>query len=122
MTSLTLYILFIPILGGLLLGLNLLLAPHNPYQEKKTSFECGFSSFLGQNRTQFHISFFIFGILFLLFDLEILLAYPYALSSYNNNVYGLIIILIFFVILTVGFAVELGKGALKINSRQVTTK
>jgi NADH-ubiquinone oxidoreductase chain 3 len=120
MTSLTLYILFIPILGGLLLGLNLLLAPHNPYQEKKTSFECGFSSFLGQNRTQFHISFFIFGILFLLFDLEILLAYPYALSSYNNNIYGLIIILIFFVILTVGFAVELGKGALKINSRQVT--
>lgn len=57
-------------------------------------------------------------ILFLLFDLEILLAYPYALSVYNNNIYGLIVILIFFGVLTVGFAVELGKGALKINSRQ----
>lgn len=88
------------------------------YQEKKTSFECGFHSFLGQNRKEFNIMFFVFALLFLLFDLEILLAYPYALSTYNNNIYGLIVILIFFLVLTVGFAVELGKGALKINSRQ----
>jgi NADH-ubiquinone oxidoreductase chain 3 len=54
----------------------------------------------------------------MLFDLEILLAYPYALSTYINNVYGLIVLLIFFGVLTVGFCVELGKGALHINSRQ----
>src|SRR6266700_3920243 len=74
--------------------------------------------FLGQNRTQFSISFFIFALLFLLFDLEILLVYPYIVSGYTNDIYGLIIMLIFFVLLTLGFAFELGKNALKIDSRQ----
>jgi len=116
------YLIIIPILAIILLGVNLILAPHNPYQEKKTSFECGFHSFLGQNRKEFNIMFFVFSLLFLLFDLEILLGYPYALSTYVNNAYGLIILLIFFGVLTVGFTVELGKGALKINSRQKINK
>ena len=81
-----------PILALLLLGINLLLSPHNPYQEKNSAFECGFHSFLGQNKMQFSISYFIFALLFLLFDLEILLVYPYVVSSYANGLYGLIII------------------------------
>ena len=76
---------------------------------------------MGQNRTQFSISFFIFGLLFLLFDLEILLVYPYVVSAYTNDVYGLIIMLIFFLALTLGFSFELGKNALKIDSRQTKT-
>jgi NADH-ubiquinone oxidoreductase chain 3 len=96
-----------------------LFAPHNPYQEKDSAFECGFHSFLGQNRTQFSISFFIFALLFLLFDLEILLVYPYTVSAYFNNIYGLIIMLLFFIILTLGFIFELGKNALKIDSKQI---
>ena len=94
-------------------------APHNAYQEKDSAFECGFHSFLGQNRTQFSISFFIFALLFLLFDLEILLVYPYVVSSYTNGIYGLMLMLIFFLVLTLGFAFELGKNALKIDSRQM---
>jgi NADH-ubiquinone oxidoreductase chain 3 len=88
------------------------------YQEKDSVFECGFHSFLGQNRTQFSISFFIFALLFLLFDLEILLIYPYVVSGYTNGIYGLVIMLVFFLALTLGFAFELGKNALKIDSRQ----
>lgn len=118
MTSITFFFIFIPILAGLLLAVNLLLAPHNSYQEKASAFECGFHSFLGQNRTQFSISFFIFALLFLLFDLEILLVYPYVVSAYANSLYGLVIMLIFFLALTLGFAFELGKNALKIDSRQ----
>jgi NADH-ubiquinone oxidoreductase chain 3 len=118
MTSTTFFIIFIPILAILLLAINLLLAPHNPYQEKDSVFECGFHSFLGQNRTQFSISFFIFGLLFLLFDLEILLVYPYSVSSYTNDIYGLVIMMVFFVLLTLGFIFELGKNALTIESRQ----
>lgn len=118
MTSTTFFIIFIPILAILLLAINLLLAPHNPYQEKDSVFECGFHSFLGQNRTQFSISFFIFGLLFLLFDLEILLVYPYSVSSYTNDIYGLVIMMVFFVLLTLGFIFELGKNALTIDSRQ----
>ena len=119
MTSQTFFFLFIPILAIVLLSINLILAPHNPYEEKDSAFECGFHSFLGQNRSEFSISFFIFALLFLLFDLEILLVYPYVVSSYVNGVFGLIIMLVFFIILTLGFAFELGKNALTIESRQI---
>lgn len=118
MTSTTFFFIFIPLLAIILLAVNLIFAPHNPYQEKSGAFECGFSSFLGQNRSQFSISFFIYALLFLLFDLEILLIFPYAVSAYTNGVYGLFIMLIFFLVLTLGFVFELGKGALKIGSRQ----
>ncbi len=122
MTSTTFFFIFIPLLAIILLAVNLIFAPHNPYQEKDSAFECGFHSFLGQNRTQFSISFFIFALLFLLFDLEILLVYPYVVSAYTNGIYGLVIMLIFFLALTLGFAFELGKNALKIESRQTIVK
>src|SRR3978361_2064370 len=121
MTSTTFFIIFIPILAIILLAVNLILAPHNPYEEKDSVFECGFHSFLGQNRTQFSVSFFIFGLLFLLFDLEILLVYPYSVSSYTNDIYGLVIMMVFFVLLTLGFIFELGKNALTIDSRQTSS-
>ena len=119
MTGITFFIIFVPILSIILLAVNLLFATHNPYDEKRSTFECGFHSFLGQNRTQFNISFFIFALLFLLFDLEILLIYPYSVSHYTNELYGLIIMLIFFIILTIGFTFEFGKKALKIDSKQL---
>lgn len=118
MTSQTFFLIFIPILAIILLAVNLIFAPHNPYQEKDSAFECGFHSFLGQNRSEFSISFFIFALLFLLFDLEILLVYPYIVSGYVNEGFGLTIMLIFFLVLTLGFAFELGKKALSIDSRQ----
>jgi len=118
MNSFIIYILFVIFVAVLLLTLNVLLSSHNPYMEKKTAFECGFHSFLGQNRTQFTISFFIFALLFLLFDLEILLIYPYTVSAYNNSAYGLLIMLIFFLLLTGGLVFELGKKALTIYSKQ----
>ena len=121
MTTTTFFLFLIPVLGIILLLVNLILSPHNPYQEKDSAFECGFHSFLGQNRTQFSISFFIFALLFLLFDLEILLVYPYVVSAYTNGIYGLMVMLIFFLVLTLGFAFELGKNALKIDSRQMYT-
>src|SRR5213080_4861822 len=119
MTNTILFFIFIPLLAFILLMINLILSPHNPYKEKDSVFECVFHSFLGQNRTQFSISFFIFALLFLLFDLEILLVYPYVVSAYTNSVYGLFIMLIFFLVLILGFVFELGKNALKIESRQM---
>ena len=121
MSSITFFFLFIPLLVFILLAINLIFAPHNPYPQKDSPFECGFSSYLGQNRTQFSISFFIFALLFLLFDLEILLVYPYIVSAYNNSIYGLVNMLIFFLVLTLGFAFELGKKALSIDSRQTSS-
>lgn len=120
MTSTTFFIIFIPVLAILLLSINLVLAPHNPYQEKDCPFECGFNSFRGQNRTEFSISFFIFGLLFLLFDLEILLLYPYCVSSYHNYSYGLISYLAVNIFVGGGLVFEIAKGALVIDSKQVT--
>nr|YP_010554552.1 NADH dehydrogenase subunit 3 [Cordyceps farinosa]UYO78910.1 NADH dehydrogenase subunit 3 [Cordyceps farinosa] len=118
MSGTTFLFIFVCVIAILFLALNFLLAPHNPYQEKYSIFECGFHSFLGQNRTQFGVKFFIFALVYLLLDLEILVIYPYGLSSYENGIYGLIIVLLFIGIITAGFVFELGKGALKIDSRQ----
>ena len=118
MSGTTFLFIFVSIIAILFLALNFILAPHNPYQEKYSIFECGFHSFLGQNRTQFGVKFFIFALVYLLLDLEILVIYPFGLSSYENGIYGLIIVLLFIGIITAGFVFELGKGALKIESRQ----
>lgn len=66
----------------------------------------------GQTRTPFSIQYYLVGILFLVFDLEILLLYPIAVTLYNVSVYGFWIAIIFFTVLTLGFVYELGKGAL----------
>ena len=118
MTTTTFFLFLIPILAIVLLAVNLILSPHNPYQEKYSIFECGFHSFLGQNRMQFGIKFFIVAILYLIFDIEILVMYPFAMSMDINNIYGLSIVLIFIFVITAGFVFELGKNALKIDSRQ----
>lgn len=114
----TFLFIFVTALSLVFLLLNFIFAPHNPYQEKYSIFECGFHSFLGQNRTQFGVKFFIFALVYLLLDLEIVMIYPFAVSEYENGVYGLIVVLIFIVIITVGFIFELGKNALKIESKQ----
>ena len=121
MSSMTFFFILVLIITLLFLVLNFALAPHNPYQEKYSIFECGFHSFLGQNRTQFGIKFFIFGLVYLLLDLEIISIYPYGVSEYDNGIYGLAIVLIFTLIVTVGFVFELSKNALKIESRQSLT-
>jgi NADH-ubiquinone oxidoreductase chain 3 len=118
MNSTAIYIVLVPIISLVLLAINFAFASHTPYNEKNSVFECGFHSFLGQNRSQFNISFFIFALLFLLFDLEILLIFPYAVSADINEAYGLSIMLVFFLALTLGFTYELGKNALSIDSRQ----
>ena len=118
MSSMTFFILFVCIIAILFLAINLIFAPHNPYQEKYSIFECGFHSFLGQNRTQFGVKFFIFALVYLLLDLEILLTFPFAVSGYVNNIYGLVVTLGFIGIITIVFIYELGKSALKIDSRQ----
>jgi hypothetical protein len=51
-------------------------------------------------------------------DIEIVLIYPFSVSAYNNGIHGLLIMLIFFLLLTIGFIFELGKNALRIDSKQ----
>ena len=112
MNTITLLFLFVPVLVVILLMANVLLAAHRPDAEKVTAYECGFSPIYGQTRAPFSIQYYLVGILFLIFDLEILLLSPVAVTLYNVSVYGFWIAIIFFTVLTLGFVYELGKGAL----------
>ncbi|KAF2135787.1 uncharacterized protein K452DRAFT_330039 [Aplosporella prunicola CBS 121167] len=116
MQTFTYFTAFIFIVATLLLSLNFTLAPHFPYLKKRDPFECGYIGFQ-MTRLPFNISFFLYALLFLLFDLEILLAYPFALSIFINTIFGLITVLVFFLLLTIGFVFELGKEALTIKSK-----
>ena len=57
-------------------------------------------------------------LLFLIFDLEILLVYPYASDMQILGVYGYWILTIFFVVLTIGFVYEFGSGALYFTDKR----
>ena len=114
MNNILMLFIFVPILSVALLALNLFLAPSNPDEAKVSPFECGINPILGQTRSTFHIHFFIVALLFLVFDLEVLLLYPLAVTLYQVSVYGFTIALIFFIVLTIGFILEIGSGAIKI--------
>lgn len=113
MNALIILFIFVPILALILLALNLLFSVHKPDSEKLTSYECGFSPIHGQTRTPFSVQFYLVAILFLVFDLELLVLYPITVSLYEVGTLGFWVVLIFFGILTVGFVYELGSGALK---------
>ena len=116
MNNILMLFIFVPILTGILLLLNFLLAPKNAYESKVSAYECGFSPIYGQTRNVFYINFYIVAMLFLIFDLEILLLFPIAVTLYNISVFGFTIALIFFIVLTIGFILEIGSGAISMAS------
>jgi NADH-ubiquinone oxidoreductase chain 3 len=121
MNILIILFIFIPFLAAVLLLLNLLLAPSRPDAEKVLTYECGFSPILGQTRNTFHISFFLIALAFLILDLEILLFFPISVSFSQVGIFGLVIGLIFFLILTLGYAVEILAGNLKVSNSSLIT-
>ena len=122
MNNLIILFIFVPILSLILLDLNFLFAVHRPDEQKVSAYECGFKEIPGQTRSTFQIHFFVVGLLFLIFDLEILLLFPIALTLYNVSIFGFSIAIIFFLVLTVGFVLEIGSGAIKLTSLDVKEK
>lgn len=118
MPGMTLIFLIVPVLVAVLLGLNLLLAVHRPDSEKVTPYECGFSPIHGQTRAPFSIQYYLVGILFLVFDLEILLFYPLVATLYEVSQYGFWTAMIFFGVLTVGFVYEISRGVLHFTDQR----
>jgi NADH-ubiquinone oxidoreductase chain 3 len=108
--------LFVSILALAFLAINFLFATHNSYQEKDSIFECGFHSFRDQNRQPFHVLFYMYAMLYLLFDLELTLIGPYTVSQFTNGPYGFVIMALFTGILCVGLIYEIGQSALEISS------
>ena len=57
--------------------------------------------------------------LFLVFDLEILLLFPIAVTLYQVSTFGFSIAIIFFIVLTIGFILEIGSGAISISNNDI---
>jgi group I intron endonuclease len=117
MNSFLFYFILVPVIVIALLALNLFFAASKPNEEKLTTFECGFSP-VEQARQKFSIHFYLVGILFLVFDLEVLLLFPAAVSMYSIGQSGFWILLFFLVVLTVGFVYEYASGALNYTSKE----
>ena len=115
MNNLILLFVIVTALGLILLLLNFLLSAHRPDEAKLSIYECGFETIPLQTRSTFQIHFYIVGLLFLIFDLEILLLLPVTLTLYKISTYGFSFAIIFFIILTVGFALEIGYGAISLE-------
>jgi len=107
-------ILFLLIALSLSFGfivLNYLLSPKKPDPEKLSAYECGFDPF-DDSRMQFDVRFYLVAILFIIFDLEIAFLFPWAISLGKIGLLGFSSMMIFLLILTVGFIYEWKKGAL----------
>ena len=98
--------------GVLFIALGLLLGPNRHYAEKDTPFECGFEAFENA-RMKFDVRYYLVAILFILFDLEIAFVIPWAVVFKDLGAYGFWSMLVFIVVLTVGFIYEWKKGALE---------
>ena len=107
-------IIFLFIALGLSVGfivLNFLFSPKNPDSEKLSAYECGFEAF-SDSRMEFDVRFYLVAILFIIFDLEIAFLFPWAISLGNLGSLGFWSMMIFLLVLTIGFIYEWKIGAL----------
>ncbi len=109
--ELYLYILYAMLITSLLIFISYFFIIRNPSIEKNSAYECGFQPF-DDARIPFDIHFYLVGILFLIFDLEIMFLVPWAVCILNIGMFGYNVFIIFIFILTLGFIYEWKKGAL----------
>ena len=122
MNTLIMLFISVPVLSLILLALNILLAPHRPDEAKVSAYECGFNAIHGQTRSTFQIHFYIVAMLFLVFDLEILLLFPISVTLYQVSTFGFTVALVFFIVLTIGFILEIGSGAISLTDSELKIK
>lgn len=89
--------------------------------EKLSQYECGFEPFDEATRHPFDVHFYVVGILFLIFDVEIALLFPWVLGLKFSNWFGFFTMILFLVILTIGFFYEWHRGALMWPHKQIKT-
>jgi len=80
--------------------------------EKLSAYECGFEPF-EDTRAKFDVRFYLVSILFIIFDLEVVFLFPWAVSLSFIGLTGLLSMIFFLVVLIIGFFYEWFKGALE---------
>ncbi len=100
------------VMGGVILAAGRVLGPHRPDSEKNSPYECGFEAF-EDARMKFDVRYYLVAILFIIFDLEIAFLFPWAVALKEVGMVGFAAMMLFLVVLTVGFIYEWKKGALE---------
>lgn len=98
--------------GGILIGELLVRKSRNP--QKGQAYECGIPTQTSPWQ-QFHVGYYLFALLFLIFDVELVFMYPWAVVVKKVGMTALVEILVFIFILFLGFLYAHKKGALKWN-------
>ena len=106
------FFIFASLLSTLIFLFSYLLVFQKADQEKLSAYECGFNPF-EDARLTFDIRFYLVAILFLIFDLEISFLFPWLISLKNLNLFGFWVMIVFLILLTVGFIYEWLKKALE---------
>ncbi len=106
--------MFVVALGfvGLVMGVTHWMGPHHKSKTKLETFECGIDV-QGNARTPFSIKYFLVAILFVLFDVEVIFMYPWAVNFKALGIFGFLEMLMFMGFLLLGFFYIVKKGALK---------
>ncbi|MHC4663689.1 MAG: NADH-quinone oxidoreductase subunit A [Planctomycetota bacterium] len=97
--------------AGMLL-LSRILGPRNLTKKKQSTYECGVEP-TGSSRERFPIKFYIIAMLFILFDIEVVFMYPWAIRFRQLGFFGLIEMAVFIGVLVVGLVYVWKKGALE---------
>ncbi|MCQ2231592.1 MAG: NADH-quinone oxidoreductase subunit A [Paludibacteraceae bacterium] len=100
------------IMVGAALIIGWLLAPKSNNAQKGEPYECGIPT-RGTSWMQFKIGYYLFAILFLMFDVETVLLFPWATITKSLGVMGLASVLFFLFVLVLGLAYAWKKGALE---------
>lgn len=96
----------------LILALACFVGPHNPYPAKLVPYECGIPP-LGTARRRFPIKFYLIAMLFIVFDVEVVFFYPWAVALRQLKLLGLLAMLVFVLVLLVGYVYVWRRGAFR---------
>ena len=107
-----LIIIFSFVLSSVIVLASYVLSLKRAYTEKLTVYECGFDPF-GDSRQKFEVRFFLVGIIFIIFDLEISFLFPWSLFLSNLTIFAYWSMILFLIILTIGLIYEYLKGGLE---------
>jgi len=99
-------------LSGVLVIASYIVAQQKPDPEKLSAYECGFDAF-EDARGRFDVRFYLVAILFIVFDVEVVFMYPWAVLFRELGLFGFIEMTIFVAVLAVGFLFAWRKGALE---------
>jgi NADH-quinone oxidoreductase subunit A len=114
---------YVPVLLFLILAIGFavgtiaassLIVPRRSNRVKMSPYECGVDP-VGSARERFSVKFYLVAVLFILFDIEAVFLYPWAVAFRQLGLYGLIEMGLFIVVLLVGYLYVLKKGALEWN-------